>query len=278
MLVFSTILILRSFLGITSIDRKDLVGGSMLRQVPVFFLFLFLLIGSSVLAANVEKIIEGQYSCGVGAEALCDIQSGSSFYSFPVNSDVGEKILSTCRYDDMCFIKAIVDEYDNIISVISVGKSGDTASAGGGSVTSGSTGIFKGFRDYEWRQKIDVSDKKIHVYFGSPDGKNSVFVKEDDNFTLGDVKLTSIFYTLKEYKLVSVMLSWQDNSNFAVGRQVEQMLVEQIGSHQAIDDSDGYFIEKNGLKFKFKLKQDGQSLFGSLNISVIDENTQKGTF
>lgn len=241
--------------------------------------FVLLICSSNICAENVKKTFTGNYSCGLGADATCSIGTGDLVGTFLVNSDVGEKILNACKYDDMCSVSGVVDEYNNIIKVISVSKNGEDAPEGN-RVDNNRAGIslFEGFRGYKWKQDINLKDKNISKMFESNDGKISIFLKHDENLTLGDVKLITVLYTVQNKEFVSVDLSWRDNSDFDVGRQVAQMVADQIGGFEPITDDQGFHFEQGGLLFQFSLKQNGQSLLGSLVIKVNQNSTPKGTF
>lgn len=243
-------------------------------------LLVFLCFSCSIYAWNVQKEFSGNYQCGIGDEAICYIGDGS----FPLNSDVGKEILDSCSYSDDCCVTGIVDEYDNIIEVVSVGICGQESAveneASDKNTKSGAT-LLEGFRGYAWREKINLKDKNFTFMIGHSGANYAIFAKMDENKTLGDVNLGNVFYIVKNEEFVGVILNWKDNQNYDVGRQVSQMVADQIDGFEPIIDDKGFHFEKSGLFFQFSLQNNGQVLVGSVEISVVDNTNKtqsKGTF
>lgn len=57
-----------------------------------------------------------------GTDGQGSLDSDTKSYSFDMGSDVGNKIFATCKWGDACEIQAVVDDKDNILSILSIKK------------------------------------------------------------------------------------------------------------------------------------------------------------
>lgn len=69
-----------------------------------------------------EISIMGSIHTGTDGQGSLDNDSNNKSYSFEVNSDIGEKILSACPSGGSCEIQAVIDGENNILSIRSAKK------------------------------------------------------------------------------------------------------------------------------------------------------------
>lgn len=202
------------------------------------------------------------------------------YFSFNNFTEEYDRIFEKCKVGDECLVVGMVDDY-RIISVSSVElyMAKDSNNSNNDYSYDASSDIFSGFRGIKWNSVVNFEDPNILITsrYSIGDTEYVSFKKLDENLTLANVRIFSIYYNCENGKLVKVEINWSDTKDFHVSVEIFEELMKQVGEVELLKSSRNITFVKNGIGFYFGGVLDNYG-HNSLVIKANVKNQIKGTF